>query len=45
MRCPRLSIGFKVVDLRRAFLKIHTPKRYEQFFHGMVRNEEYEQTQ
>jgi hypothetical protein len=28
---------FKVVDLRRALLKIHTPKRYEQIFHGRVR--------
>jgi hypothetical protein len=37
MRCPRLSIGFKVVDLRRALHKIHTPKRYKQIFHGMVR--------
>jgi hypothetical protein len=26
-----------VVDLRRALLKIHTPKGYKQIFHGMVR--------
>jgi hypothetical protein len=37
MRCSSLSIGFKVVDLRRALLKIHTPKTYKQIFHGMVR--------
>jgi hypothetical protein len=28
---------FKVVDLRRALLKIHTPKGYEQIFHVRVR--------
>jgi hypothetical protein len=28
---------FKVVDLRRALLKIQKPKRYEQIFHGRVR--------
>jgi hypothetical protein len=37
MRCSKWSTGFKVVDLRRALLKIHTPKRYEQIFHGRVR--------
>jgi hypothetical protein len=37
MRCSKLSTGFKVADLRRAVLKIHTPKRYEQIFHGRVR--------
>jgi hypothetical protein len=37
MRCSKRSIGFKVVDLRRALLKIHTPKRYKQIFHEMVR--------
>jgi hypothetical protein len=39
MGCPRRSTWFKVVDLRRALLKIHTPKRYEQFFHRMVRGQ------
>jgi hypothetical protein len=39
MRFSRLSIGFKVVDLRRALLKIHTPKRYIQIFHKMVREQ------
>jgi hypothetical protein len=37
MRCSKWSTGFKVIDLRRALLKIHTPKRYKQIFHGMVR--------
>jgi hypothetical protein len=37
MRCSKWSTGFKVVDLRRTLLKIHTPKRYKQIFHGMVR--------
>jgi hypothetical protein len=26
----------RFIDMRRALLKIHTPKRYEQFFHRMV---------
>jgi hypothetical protein len=30
---------FKVVDLRRALLKIHTSKRYEQIFHERVREQ------
>jgi hypothetical protein len=28
---------FKVVDLRRTLLEIHTPKIYKQIFHAMVR--------
>jgi hypothetical protein len=37
MRCSKWPTGFKVVDLRRALLKIHTSKRYKQIFHAMVR--------
>jgi hypothetical protein len=28
---------FKIVDLRKALFKMHTPKRYKKIFHGMVR--------
>jgi hypothetical protein len=37
MRCSSWFTGFKIVDLRRALLKIHTPNIYKQIFHAMVR--------
>jgi hypothetical protein len=45
MRCPKWSIGFKVVDLRRALLKIHTPKDMKNSFTKWWESKEHEQTQ